>query len=468
MKNLLKYCLVVLAMVASTGLLLADAPVKAVVDTSARVLVQDSSSYDSTVIAPLQQTAEVCGDDTQISEEQERESLWRLFIPAVIIIVLVLLFGVYKICVSEDNRKLFEEKKYLRLCAKVINNAISHDGLSIIGAISILLLLVAVSAFVTLLTIRWMDPSNYQELGLSRLGFIGDFSGGVIGTLVALIVAIYAIRTYRLERQQQKEAYVSAMLSTMLDLHKQNVKEIKINQTGGSSGFVSGRECFEQMYNELKDIYNDVIEAIQTEVYSDRDKYADWIDETKQKKLAHILSFGYFFYSVELYMIPKADDDANLYQLCEKAALSVRKESRDLQRHVILGHYYRHLYNMVNFIDKNEFSQKYQKKELYVKLIRSQLSDYEQILLYYDTLSLLGKEWNEPLGKKEISKMNLICKYRLIKNCPNYMYYFGLKPTEVYANEKEVWDNKKEYFLETDSKWQQEAFKEMLKSSIES
>ena len=462
-QNVLKYGLVmVLALIASTGLLWADAPVKAKVDTGAHAAVLGNPSYESATNVALPKIEEERSDLTQAIVENEEDSLWRLFIPTIILLVVALLYGIVKICVSEDNRKLFVEMKFSRLLAKVINNAISQDGLSIIGALSILLLLVTISTFVTLLTIRWIDSSSYQEFALSRLGLIGDFSSGVIGTLIAFIVATYAIRTYRLERQQQKEASVSTMLSTMLDLHKQNVKEIKINKTGKSTGFVSGRGAFEQMYEELKVIYDSVIEAIQEEVYSDRNRYAVWIDDTKQKKLAHILSFGYFFYSVELYMIPKAEDDANLYQLCEKAMVKVPKTHRNLQRHNILGHYYRHLYNMVNYIDKNEFSQKYQKKEQYVKLIRSQLSDYEQILLYYDTLSLLGKDWNEPLGKEEISKMNLICKYRIIKNCPNYTYYFGLQPSEVYTKEKEVWDSKKEFFLETDSKWQREALKEIL------
>ena len=105
---------------------------------------------------------------------------------------------------------------------------------------------------------------------------------------------------------------------------------------------------------------------------------------------------------------------------------------------------------MVNYVDKSDFSLKHKNKEKYVKLIRSQLSDYEEVLLYYDSLSLLGWDWNEPLGKKIKDDMNLICKYRMLKNCPYYIEYFGIKPSETYEKEIAVWNGEDEMFFETD------------------
>ena len=473
-RNLLKYGLVmVLAMIASTGLLWADCYVEkdndviVKVDTVAQVEIQDVVLCDNAVNIPVSQTEEVGNDRERDAEQKKGASLWMLSLPTIIIIVLALIYGIYAIYSSKDTRKLIGERKFLRACAKVINNAVPQDGLSVIGAISILLLLITISTFLMLLTMRWMDSSNYQEFGLQRLGQIGDFSSGVIGTIISLIVAIYAIRTYRLERQHQREVSVAEMLNTMLELHKQNVSEIKIkNIDPNQKELISGRDAFKQMFEELKDIFECVKKAIDSIVIQEQEKYAEWSSEKRKMQLAHILSFGYFFYSVNTYLIT-TEGGSELFILCEKIRAEVKKnlknELKDLQRHRMLGHYYRHLYNMVNYIDKSDFTKNFKKKEEYVKLIRSQLSDYEEILLYYNSLAPLGKPWNMPQNQTEIDRMSLTCKYRLLKNCPSYIDYFGIQPWDTYKNEMQIWWNKEgEFFFETDSKDQEEKVTEML------
>ena len=471
-QNLLKYGLVmVLAMIASMGLLWAEEKESVGVksDTTAQVEAIDSLSCDSAAKIPVLQKEEVGNDKERDAEQKEGASLWTLMLPAIIIISLALMYGIYAIFSSKDNRKLIKEKKFLRACAKVINNAVPQDGLSVIGAISILLLLITISTFLLLLTTRWADSSNYHEFGLQRLGQIGDFSSGVIGTLIAFIVAIYAIRTYKLERQQQNEASVSAMLSTMLDLHKQNVSEIEVTYYHTAKKKYKGRDAFEVFVSELREIYGVVYEAINKIIAQGPEQYGEWSSESNKKRLAHMLSYGYFFYDVDTYLITDEGGSA-LFMLSEmvraEARQKIPEKMQDLQRHMILGHYYRHLFNMVNFIDKHSFTSKYEKKSFYVKLIRSQLSDYEQILLYYNSLSTLGFDWNKPLGKAEIDEMNLICKYRLVKNCPYYIPYFGIDPrTEMYEKEKQAWWKKKELFLETDPQGQKRTLDEMVKET---
>lgn len=78
----------------------------------------------------------------------------------------------------------------------------------------------------------------------------------------------------------------------------------------------------------------------------------------------------------------------------------------------IFDHYFRHLYTILNFIDKtrvfdtkckaDSFMQKYQ----YAKILRSTLSRYELVLLYYIGISRMGK------GRFKI----LIEKYSMLKN----------------------------------------------------
>lgn len=96
-----------------------------------------------------------------------------------------------------------------------------------------------------------------------------------------------------------------------------------------------------------------------------------------------------------------------------------------------LGHYYRHLFQTVKFVLDQEdkiIEDKYQ----YVKIIRAQLSNYEQVLLYYNSISLFGKPW---IDNKYLTD------WRMIKNIPLYIADFGPDPKEVLGikNSREQW-----------------------------
>ena len=460
MKNLLKYGLMILAVIASTGMLWAEeSGVKYNTKTYNIAISSASDSLNKgTNLCQIDSLKESKGLELtvlEVSAEPQHtnifksEKIWILLIPAIILIVLVLCYW----CVKSKEKaikNLLKKGDKKRAVAKVINNLISADGLSIIGAIIIIVFVIISLTFLVLLIIRGIDTSLLHEFSLSRLGLIGDFSSGVLGTIVATIVALYAIRTYRQERNHAKESLLQTVLATMLELHRQNVKEIKIERTGKKGECVARIEAFKQMYEELKAIYKNVESAIHREVENNQEKYAEYRDEIKQKRLAHVLSYGYFFYKADDYEITETDEV--LKDLCDVASSSVPYQYRDLNRHLVLGHYYRHLHNMVNYVDQSDFSLKHKNKEKYIKIIRSQLSDYEQVLLYYDTLSLLGMDWNETSGEEKEDDMNLIGKYRLLKNCPYYIEYFGIKPSETYQKEIKAWHKEGEMFFETDIK----------------
>ena len=364
---------------------------------------------------------------------------------------------------------ILTHRKLSDICEQKKKNG--EDCIGIITLVVASVIVVALIIFGVIITIHAHKPGFLSDFTLTRFGLFGDYFGGFIGTLVAVIVAIYAIRTYKSERELQKEASVSAMLSTMLDLHKQNVNEIEVPEDKQNpQKMLKGREAFSLLVHELRGMYDYVFAAIIEEVNKDPEYYQEWTSVECQKLLAHMLSYGYFYYSVDSYVITM-EGGTPLFFLCETVRQTVLNqkripdENKKLQRHILLGHYYRHLYNMVNFIDKNTFTNKYDKKEFYVKLIRSQLSDYEQILLYYNSLSTLGSDWNYPIGMNKIEKMSLICKYRLLKNCPFYIPYFGIDPmVEMYKTEKQAWlKEKNELFFETDPKGQLVAFNKVMK-----
>jgi hypothetical protein len=76
---------------------------------------------------------------------------------------------------------------------------------------------------------------------------------------------------------------------------------------------------------------------------------------------------------------------------------------------VRLGHYYRHLFQVVKFVDQSSILQP-EEKYFYLKTLRAQLSAHEQLILFYSVVSDIGKPW--------ISPIDYISRYRLIKNVP--------------------------------------------------
>lgn len=70
----------------------------------------------------------------------------------------------------------------------------------------------------------------------------------------------------------------------------------------------------------------------------------------------------------------------------------------------ILGHYFRILYNILKFVDESDLLN----KKHYTNIVRSQISTYEHILIFYNGLSENGAEKLKPL----------IEKYSFLNNMP--------------------------------------------------
>ena len=73
-----------------------------------------------------------------------------------------------------------------------------------------------------------------------------------------------------------------------------------------------------------------------------------------------------------------------------------------------LGHYYRHLFQIVKFVSNREFLT-YEDKRNYLRILRAQLSNQEQVMLFYNWLSGYGSSWED-------SKNKYFTDYRMIHN----------------------------------------------------
>ncbi len=97
-----------------------------------------------------------------------------------------------------------------------------------------------------------------------------------------------------------------------------------------------------------------------------------------------------------------------------------------------LSYYFRHLFQTVSYINEQPSNLiPYSAKYNYVKTLRAQLSTYEQAIVFYNSLSELGKPWER--GDGILVNQQMITKYNLIKNLPEG-FTQGIDPIQYYPN----------------------------------
>lgn len=119
-----------------------------------------------------------------------------------------------------------------------------------------------------------------------------------------------------------------------------------------------------------------------------------------------------------------------LSELARKQYMSGKYEKYYGGHQFRLGHYFRHLYQSYTFLDSYEHLSS-QEKYSYGKMLRAQLSTYEQALLFVNSISCLGMAW-EMTYERPDSK-GLISKYNLITNLPGE-HISGIKYRKYYSS----------------------------------
>ncbi|GHT33219.1 hypothetical protein AGMMS49574_18440 [Bacteroidia bacterium] len=272
-----------------------------------------------------------------------------------------------------------------------------------------------------------------------------------ITNIISSVIALIAILTLCLQFYFNKRQKFDDKFYELLRLHRQNVNEMKI-------GLLIGRQVFKEIFYELyncKIFVNNVFDELTKET---GDSSLANPNDKEKKQLADFYtgfdcikrnSFTYqlFFQGIEFNHIFKVIYPNESIIQTEKNVIEAKLKEKFLKqydswqqgnfsiteakttenknpisyykpycgRSEWLGHYFRHLYQTVKFIDKACLCEK--AKYEYIKTLKAQLSEYEQAILFYHACSDLGTEWFEN-GKK-----SFIVKYRLIQHLPLLMVY---------------------------------------------
>lgn len=193
-----------------------------------------------------------------------------------------------------------------------------------------------------------VDESAHKELW----GQLGDYIGGVIGTLVSLISLIYIYKTYRKQVEfsanEIRLSYTQQFESSLFSLiqHHHSIRQA-LNAAGED-----GELFFEIVANSIQERMMEREYDLNSIIYENRFKEEDIASDKYE----------------EVYRIYGGQ----------------------------LEHYFRNLYHIISYVDESEVPD----KQKYIKILQGQLSNAELFILFYDGISVYGKKKMYPLLEK--------------------------------------------------------------------
>jgi hypothetical protein len=197
----------------------------------------------------------------------------------------------------------------------------------------------------------------HHNINLPDAGLMGDFLGGVSGTLFTLVGVILLFETLALQRTElaesrkvfEKQQFENTFFNLMT-LYQNVVKSLHFdNPTFYSEKTYHGKDYFEQIRKEIYDEF-------QSENSISRDR--------KKAKLSYL----------------------NFYEN--------RKEQT--------AHYFRTIYRIFKFVNESNFEKK--DKMNYAKIVRAQISESELFLLHYNAYTEYGKKFRQLINEFNITK----------------------------------------------------------------
>jgi hypothetical protein len=266
----------------------------------------------------------------------------------------------------------------------------------------LLLGLAAVNAIFTAKAFRETETLNPAGAGL-----LGDFVGGYVGSYFALVSIVLLYSTLKSQRKAYQLQSFEAKYFELLKMHRENVAELEIQGT-------SGRKIFVLMIRELRSLL-DVVRSVamshdQTLTQVERMKIAYYClffgtGPNSSRMLRHSLSG---FDSAFINSLERELDRPETKQTAQKARKLGFVPFEGHQSR--LGHYYRHLYQAVRYVDQQRIDiDKYE----YTKTIRAQLTTHEQALLLLNSLTSMGHNWWD---------REFMIKYRMVQNLPQHFF----------------------------------------------
>lgn len=304
---------------------------------------------------------------------------------------------------------------------------------------------VGISSFVVAVIFIWKVTSAglsfcHGELNLEASSQSGAFIGGIIGTILSAGVFFWTYKSLLEQRDEQRLEHLEQRFFLMINLHRQNVSELIFDTSGRDQDpnllpeadpVHRGRVVFRDIFSQIKECREMVGVLVgnlrETEIYEEN--YLRQIRKNpfveKNRVNPFSLALADISYCAVHYGVGKKGEKAlfaifrGKYKkqviagIVEKLKEKRAKHGSEIKyfggHQFRLEHYFRHMYMSINYIDESEILSS-EEKGKYVDILQSQLSNNEECLLFYHSLSQLGRQWEMN------SRRDYITDYRLIRD----------------------------------------------------
>ena len=244
----------------------------------------------------------------------------------------------------------------------------------------------------------------------------------------------------------------------MIDLHKDNVNEIRIPFY--ENIITETQKKIQYDYSNIKE--NQPPSTRYFRELQGRTSFVDMVTELEYcfKAVIHISSYlkmklknDYFNLAYRVFFFGVYSENLNSFKSNEKFKNELINYLKDKQedfkkdnnkfykrevkiRYVpfqghesILAHYYRHLFQTVKYVvlQNKIVPINYNEKRQYLRVLRAQMSNAEQLMLYYNYICGFGKNWDKLGGKYDF-----FTKYRMIHNMPVDRVKYVEKPRDHF------------------------------------
>ena len=268
--------------------------------------------------------------------------------------------------------------------------------------------------------------------------------GGILSAIFGLVSILLIIQSINDQEKQNELQNIEARFFELLKIQRDNISDFESKHKSGRSVAISIYDEFNQLYQFVSKWYtykksklDNIIEwrkrcsqvAYLILFYGLGNKTTDQLLDTIQKIVSNNNFYQNEFYKMALK--PMIKKHIKLREENQQKPLNQRKYLDHDGHQSRLGHYFRHLFQTVKFI--NEQPPRlltYNEKYFYVKTSRAQMSTHEQVILFYNSLTHLGAPWENL--EKDVNN-RLITKYNLIKNLPKG-FTGDLNPKDYYPD----------------------------------
>lgn len=225
------------------------------------------------------------------------------------------------------------------------------------------------------------------------LSLLGDFYGGTVASLWSLAGLFFIYVAFLGQKQQLLNQQIEIMYSqlevkyTRLELEGQKKEMIEQNRT-------LRQQRFENTFFQLLRNHQEIVNAIDLRrgsnvISQGRDCFRTFNDRFKDSINGTLGDITDIAHTIKGYMSFYNANQADL------------------------GHYFRHMYRILKFIDDSTVISDLEKYK-YSSLLRALLSSYELVLIFYNGLGDYGKEKFRPLIEKYSFLKNL--DWTLLRN----------------------------------------------------